>query len=59
MALGVTELPQVGQVLGGDIESARALDPEHVALAGVLALLTGADELYAARDDAPAEGDEG
>ena len=36
------------RVLGGDIESARALDPEHVALAGVLALLTGADELYAA-----------
>ncbi len=33
-------------VLGGDQESARGLDPEHVALAGALALLTGADELY-------------
>jgi len=45
------------RVLGGDIEAARALDPEHVALAGVLALLTGADELYAA-NDAPAGGEE-
>lgn len=45
------------RVLGGDVEAARALDPEHVALAGALALLTGADELYAAKDDS-AEGEE-
>ncbi len=44
-------------VLGGAIEDARGLDPEHVALAGVLALLTGADELYAA-NDTPAGGEE-
>jgi len=45
------------RVLGGDVEDARGLDPEHVALAGVLALLTGADELYAA-DGGPAGGEE-
>lgn len=42
------------RVLGGDVEGARGLDPEHVALAGVLALLTGADELYAAKAESDA-----
>lgn len=32
--------------LGGAREDARGLDPEHVALVGALALLSGADELY-------------
>jgi hypothetical protein len=37
-------------VLGGTLEDALGLDPEHVALAGTLALLTGADELYDAKE---------
>lgn len=38
-------------VLGGELEAARGLDPEHVALSGALALLTGADELYGGEED--------
>ena len=39
-------------VLGGTLEDALGLDAEHVALAGTLALLSGADELYAAAKEA-------